>query len=73
MSRNPQNNAEWQEAVDAAEGMLALHAARCYGLVEGGPKVDVKRCVDLIRRGRVLGIVPARDSIERLVSELTSR
>lgn len=68
--RNPHNKAEWQDAVDAAEACLLLESARLYGLVEGGPAVDVKRCEEILRRGRQLGVAPAADCVERFLKEL---
>lgn len=68
--RDPRTKAEWQEAVDAAEAALLLDSASKYGLVTGGPTIDVDRAVDLITRGRRRGIVPAKDIAERLCDEL---
>lgn len=48
-----------QEAVNLAEMYLRLESARMYGLVSGGPKVNVERCEDILGRGRKLGYVPA--------------
>lgn len=66
----PETREDWQEAVDAAKGALGLHAARLYGLVEGGPAVDVDRCRELINRGSDLGVVPSENSIERFAIAL---
>ena len=55
--RDPKNSIEWQEAVDTAELMLLLDSAICYGLVTG-PKVDVMRCSEILRRGAKLGFRP---------------
>lgn len=56
--RNPRTPQEWQEAVDAADILLGLEAARLYGLVTGGPVIDVERCDEILRRGRLRGYVP---------------
>lgn len=58
MMRNPRTHAEWQEAVDGAEIALKLHAANAYGLVSGGPTVNVDRCEDLLREGATRGVRP---------------
>jgi hypothetical protein len=55
----PQNPKEWQEAIDAAEFYLALDSARQYGLLTGGPTVNVERCIDILERGKRLGYRPA--------------
>lgn len=55
----PQTRAEWQSAVDAAEACLTLDSARQYGLVEGGPVIDVRRCRRVLREGRQRGIRPS--------------
>lgn len=62
--RNPKTSAEWQEAVDAAEFYLALDSAHQYGLVEGGPQINVARCVKLLEKGKALGYQPV--SISKL-------
>lgn len=64
-NRNPETPAEWQEVVDLAEGALALDSARSYGLVRGGPDVNVDRCVALLREGARRGYNPSVDAIER--------
>lgn len=50
--QDPKTVAEWQEALDQAEMLLRLDACRLYGLVTGGPKVNVDRCLELLRRGK---------------------
>jgi len=68
--RWPKTTAEWQEAVDAAHGCLALDAARQYGLVTGGPAVNVDRAVELLRQAKLRKIFPRPDAIERFVQEI---
>jgi hypothetical protein len=67
---DPKTNAEWQDAVDLAEGYLALDSARKYGLLNGGPDVDVERCEELLAKGKARGITPAPDAIEKLARAL---
>jgi len=67
----PRTRQEWQAAVDAAWGALALDAARQYGLVTRGPEVNVSRCEDMLRRGKRRGVVPAPDAIERFAAGLS--
>lgn len=69
--KNPQTNAEWQEAADAAQGLLILDAARHYGLITGGPTVAVERCAEIIRCAKRLGIHPAHDCAERIAIALS--
>jgi hypothetical protein len=57
-TRDPQTPAEWREAVDAAEFHLLLDSARKYGLVTGGPVIDVARCEEILRRGAAQGYRP---------------
>ena len=63
----PQTPEEWQEVVDAAEWALALHAARQFGLVAGGPIVRVEQCKKILDLARQLGIRPHQDAIERVM------
>lgn len=58
MSADPTTPDEWQEAVDAASVCLAVDAARKYGLVTGGPEIDLDRCEEILRRGAELDIEP---------------
>jgi hypothetical protein len=69
---DPRTPEQWQDAVDAAEGALRLHAARMYGLVKGGPGVDVVRCVEILEAGRARGVTPAPDAVERFIRELST-
>lgn len=61
MVQDPTNPEEWQEAVNAADWCLLLDAARLYGLVSGGPEIDVARAEQVLERGAGLGIKPNRE------------
>lgn len=67
--RDPQTRSEWQDAVDAAHGASLLDSARKYGLVTGGPEVDVGRCDEILARGAAAGIVPRPDALDRFIAE----
>jgi hypothetical protein len=69
----PTTPEEWQNAVDAAEALLHMESARMYGLVKGGPGVNVERCEELLKAGRRKGIRPRRNCVERLVGELNGQ
>lgn len=71
--RDPSTRAEWQEAADAANGALHLNSAREYGLVAGGPEVDVARCQFILDSAKRLGIVPSIDSVEGFVRGILDR
>jgi hypothetical protein len=70
--RDPETPAEWQDAVNAAEACLLIDSARQYGLITGGPGVDVDRCVQIVDRGRAQQIVPQRDGVEDQIQALIS-
>ena len=55
--KDPQTPEEWSEAVHAAVWATALHAARLYGLIAGGPEVDMARCDAVLDAARRRGIV----------------
>jgi hypothetical protein len=61
---DPETPEQWQEAVNAAEFILAIDSARQYGLIETDIRPDVERCDDILRRGREKGFTPA--SVEEL-------
>lgn len=68
---DPKTPEEWRTACDAADALLKLDAARIYGLVTGGPEVDVDRCWEVVHRAREEhGIEPSDDAVERLIAEL---
>lgn len=62
---DPQTAEEWQEAVNLAEFLLSIDSCRQYGLIEGGPEVNVERACDILRRGRWRGAFPL--PLEQLV------
>jgi hypothetical protein len=71
VKNTPKTPEEWQFAVDAADALLHLDAARQYGLVTGGPKINVDRCEIILRGGRRRDIRPQEGNVERLIEELT--
>ncbi len=67
---NPKSPEEWQVAVDMAEFLLYLASARQYGLVDGGPVANIKRCEDILHEGARRGFKPAIDAVERCTAAL---
>lgn len=67
--RNPQTPEQWQEAVDLAEFMLHLDAARKYGLLTGGPEINVDRCQEMLALGKRQGYTPSDGCVQRLARE----
>ena len=62
--RNPKTRAEWQEVVDAAAGARAIADCEMYGLIAGGPKINVARCDHILARGAKRGVRPSRPVVE---------
>lgn len=62
--RDPRTAAEWQQAVDAAAAWRALEDCKMYGLLEGGPTVDVERCDSILERGAARGVRPSKPATE---------
>jgi hypothetical protein len=62
--KNPTTPAEWQECVDLCTGLRMIADCTMYGLIEGGPKIDVRRCDDLLRRGKLRGYRPSRPAAD---------
>jgi len=56
--KHPHTRQQWQEAVTSAHHFLLLDAARQYGLIEGGPRVNLDRCKSLIKQARKKKIQP---------------
>lgn len=65
---DPTTAAGWHEAVDLATGALALDAARQYGLVTGGPAVNVDRCNEILARGLAAGVTASKDAVAIFVA-----
>lgn len=69
---DPQTSVQWQEAVDLAYGCLAIDSVRQYGLVTGGPTINVERCDEILKRGRELGYTPREGAAKELVIAINS-
>ena len=67
--KDPESGAEWQLVVDLAESYLRVDSARQYGLISGGPGVNVARCQDLLQRGKALGWVPRTGAVRARLRE----
>lgn len=67
---DPRTDAEWQEAVDQAEFLQLLDSARKYGLVTGGPTVNLDRCAEILAEGPRRGVTPSADCCERIIKAL---
>lgn len=67
-AQDPQTDAEWQEAVDLASALLHLDSARQYGLVTGGPEINVERCAQIVAAGGERDVTPSPDHVERFVA-----
>lgn len=66
---DPETPEEWQVAVDAAQGVLAVELARLLGLIEGGA-AKPQRCAEVIKRGAEIGITPSDDAVREFVGEI---
>jgi hypothetical protein len=66
--REPQTPEEWQEAVNAAAGARAVADCKLYGLLVGGPNINVRRCDQILARGRKQGITPSHPIDELAVA-----
>ena len=51
-ARDPRTADEWQEAVDGANLMLTIDAAKLYGLVDTDMAINVERCEEILARAR---------------------
>ena len=66
-AHDPRTREEWQEAVDLAEAAVRIDSARKYGLVAGGPAIDVARCETILTQGKLRGFAPIEAHVERCV------
>jgi hypothetical protein len=58
--KDPRGSKQWQEAVDLAAGLRAIADCKMYGLLEGGPEIDIRRCDQILERGALIGYSPSR-------------
>lgn len=66
MAHWPQNDEEWAEAINAAVFCLGVDSARKYGLVSGGPEVDVDRCEEVLAHAKAAGLlIPTLEEVLR--------
>lgn len=68
--QHPITREDWRHAATLAETMLDIDCAQRYGLMAGGPAVDVARCTDIVRQARRLGIVPRSDDVHATTKRL---
>jgi hypothetical protein len=73
VASDPTTPAEWEEAVNLAHVYLLIDSAQKYGLLDGGPKVDVGRCEEILHRGQDRGVVPRADAVEWWMKNYTTR
>ena len=70
--RDPKTLEEWQEAADAANFLLELESCRMFGLIEGGPEVNLARCESILNRAAKRGIAPRKLTGEEICQFLNS-
>lgn len=70
MIKDPTTPEEWQEAVDLAATHLRIDAARKYGIMTGGPEIDIERCVGLLKAGKEKGVTPSPGCVERILKQM---
>jgi hypothetical protein len=70
---NPSTPEAWQNTVDAAEACLAIDSCRQYGLITGGPTINVERCMWILQKGKRRGYTPAPGAAERFILEYNVR
>ena len=59
LPRDPRSRAEWQAAADGAHTLLQVDACKQYGLITGGPTINVERCELILTGARIIrGIKP---------------
>lgn len=68
MWTEPQTDEQWQEAVDMSHALILIDSAVKYGLVTGGPGINVDRCQELLDRGKARGTFPRPGAVERFIA-----
>ncbi len=65
--RNPRTRAEWRVAVNMAQACLVLDSARQYGLVTGGPTINLDRCQSILQQGVARRIRPTDADVDAIL------
>ncbi len=79
MGTTVKNASELTDPVEIRAAALLAHAwtlidsARRYGLIKGGPPVNLAQCQAYIRRGRRLGHFPGNDEIGAMVGRVVGQ
>jgi hypothetical protein len=68
---DPHTAEEWQMAVDAAAGLRGIADCRMYGLLGGGPTINVARCDEILALGEARGVRPSKPAGDLMVDLLT--
>lgn len=66
---DPRSGEQWQEAVDVAQGILAVELAQRLGLITG-QSADVARCAEILTRGAERGIRSHPDAVRDWIIEM---
>ena len=71
MGKNePSTDAEWQLCVDACTGLRMIEDAKLYGLLEGGPEINMERIDYFLERAAEKGIQPSKPPAELAIEML---
>lgn len=68
--REPTTPAEWIQIVTMAAAFVKFDAAKQYGLITGGPVVNVDRCRELLERGARDGWLPRDREVDEFLRVL---
>ena len=63
-TKQPQTLEEWQQVYDLAYTCVALEKCRSLGLINGGPAAEPARCLEILMRGKELGLHPTPGFVE---------
>lgn len=68
--KDPQTPEQWRMAAAMAQACIVLDAARQYGLVTGGPGVNLNRCLEVVARAKARDIVPSEAEIDQAIQAI---
>lgn len=64
--QDPKTTEEWQAAVNGANFLLELESCRMYGLIKGGPTVNLDRCESILDSAKNRDITPRKLTDEEI-------
>jgi hypothetical protein len=69
--KDPEEKEDWQLAVNLAQALILIDVSKqCGGRMGIDPKCDVRRCEDILIRGKSMGFEPSLREVDTIIQAL---